>query len=135
VVRSRSHGDAAGDNPWGASSLEWLATSPPEHFNFAHIPIVHSREPLWDDGYSAGPAYDLARLTPRTSTLDATLEEPIEMPEDNLWTVVIALAMLVGFVALLVRSYPWAIAGFVVTLGSLARWMWPTTTKVLETEA
>ena len=50
LVRSRAVGVPAGNNPWGAAGLEWLATSPPEHFNFAHIPIVTSREPLWDGG-------------------------------------------------------------------------------------
>ena len=135
LARSRAVGVPAGNNPWGAAGLEWLATSPPEHFNFAHIPIVMSREPLWDGGYAEGSSYDEARLTPRTSSLDAALEEPIEMPEDNAWTLVISLAMLVAVVALLVRSYGWAIGAGVVTLFSMARWMWPTTTKVLETEA
>src|SRR6185437_5257483 len=132
---SHSRGIVAGPNPWGASSLEWLAESTPEDFNFAHIPIVHSRDPLWDGGVTPGPAYDEARLTPRTSTLDATLEEPIEMPEDNAWTVVSSVALLVVFAGLLYRSYPWIIAGFAITLFSAARWMWPTTTKLLETEA
>jgi cytochrome c oxidase subunit I+III len=132
---SRRHWVAAGPNPWGAATLEWLAESPPEHFNFAHIPVVHSREPLWDGGVTPGPAYDEARLTPRTSTLDATLEEPIEMPEDNAWTLVSSIALLVVFAGLLYRSYPWVIAGVAVTLFSAARWMWPTTTKLLETEA
>jgi cytochrome c oxidase subunit 1/cytochrome c oxidase subunit I+III len=135
VVWSRVSGDAAGRNPWGAAGLEWLAESPPEHFNFAHIPIVSSRDPLWDGGYEPGPAFDEARLTPRTSTLDARLETAIEMPEDNAWTLVISLAMLAAFAGLLVRSYPWAIGGTIVSLLSAARWMWPTTTKVLETEA
>jgi len=135
AVWSRVRGVVAGPNPWGASSLEWLAESPPEHFNFAHIPVVHSREPLWDGGVTPGPAYDEARLTPRTSTLDATLEEPIEMPEDNAWTLVSSLALLLIFAALLYRSYLWIIVGTVVLLFSAARWLWPTTTKLLETEA
>ena len=35
-------------NPWDASSLEWAAASPPPPYNFAHIPVVESRTPLWD---------------------------------------------------------------------------------------
>ena len=134
LIRSEAAGEAAGRNPWGAASLEWLTESPPPHYNFAHIPVVESRDPLWDGGYSSGPAFDEARLTPRTSALDAALEAPIEMPDDNLWAVVITLGMLLAVAGVLVRSYPWAIIGAVVSLFSLARWMWPTTTKVLETE-
>jgi heme/copper-type cytochrome/quinol oxidase subunit 1 len=35
-------------NPWGAASLEWATSSPPPVYNFAHIPVVESRTPLWD---------------------------------------------------------------------------------------
>ena len=125
LLRSRTHGAAAGDNPWGAASLEWLTTSPPPAFNFAHIPVVRSASPLWDDGYSPGPAYDAGRLTPRTSTLDADLEAAVVLPAANVWSVIIALTMLLTFAALLARSYPLTIIGFVATLFSLARWMWP----------
>jgi len=133
-LRGRVAGEAAGDNPWGAGSLEWLATSPPEHFNFAHIPVVHSRDPLWDGGYTPGPSYDNARLTPRTSTLDATLEEPVEMPNDSVWSIVMPLTLLLAFAALLVRSYAWSAIGVAASLFCMARWMWPSSEKVLETE-
>jgi cytochrome c oxidase subunit 1/cytochrome c oxidase subunit I+III len=130
LYRCRTRGAVAGDNPWGAASLEWLAASPPEDYNFARIPIVESRVPLWDGRFEAGPAYDEARLTPLTSPVDASLDEPVELPESNLWSVVIAIGMLVAFAALLCRIDWLAAAGFVVTLFSLARWMWPRTLRV-----
>jgi cytochrome c oxidase subunit I len=34
-------GQPAGPNPWHANSLEWEATSPPAHYNFATIPTVY----------------------------------------------------------------------------------------------
>jgi cytochrome c oxidase subunit 1 len=40
LIRSARKGDKAGDNPWGASTLEWRTTSPPPHENFAEIPTV-----------------------------------------------------------------------------------------------
>jgi cytochrome c oxidase subunit 1/cytochrome c oxidase subunit I+III len=135
VVRSRRHGAPAGANPWGASTLEWLATSPPEHYNFAHIPVVHSREPLWDGGVTLGPAYDTARLTPRTSSLDADLETTIEMPTENLWSVVICLTLLGAAGGVLVRWSVFASICAALTLWCMARWMWPTTRRVLETDA
>jgi heme/copper-type cytochrome/quinol oxidase subunit 1 len=132
--RSRVVGDAAGNNPWGAASLEWLAASPPEHFNFAHIPLVQSREPLWDNGYSSGPSFDDARLTPRTSALDGTFEEAVEMPHDNAWSIVMPLTLLLTFAALLLRSYTGASIGLGATLFCMARWMWPSVEEVLETD-
>ncbi len=48
MVRSYFKGEIAGPDPWDAWTLEWSTTSPPPHYNFAHIPEVESRRPLWD---------------------------------------------------------------------------------------
>src|SRR4051812_42549019 len=40
VIYSRYGGAPAGDNPWGASTLEWATTSPPPDYNFSRIPLV-----------------------------------------------------------------------------------------------
>ena len=41
-------GQAAGSDPWDAWTLEWSTPSPPPAYNFASIPLVKSRRPLWD---------------------------------------------------------------------------------------
>jgi cytochrome c oxidase subunit 1 len=46
--RSKTHGAIASDNPWDAATLEWSIPSPPPEYNFAEIPLVESRYPLWD---------------------------------------------------------------------------------------
>jgi len=136
VIASHRGGALAGDDPWGGGTLEWATSSPPEDYNFGHMPVISSREPLWDGGVAPGPAYDEGRLTPRTSPLDAELERVIEMPEDNLWTLVLSLALLLATAGMLVRWYGLAIAGLALALISMARWGWPSKgTKVLETEA
>src|SRR5713101_4180472 len=43
------HGKPAGDDPWQADTLEWATTSPPQPYNFARIPVVHSARPLKED--------------------------------------------------------------------------------------
>ena len=125
VVQSRLSGAVAGDNPWGAGTLEWLTTSPPEPFNFAHLPIVNSREPLWDRGVAEGPALDDARLSPRTTVLDADPDHAVTLPEGSAWTVVISIALLALFGALLVRWTWVAAASAALALISIACWLWP----------
>ena len=41
-------GKPAGNDPWDAWTLEWSTASPPPDYNFATIPVVRSRRPLWD---------------------------------------------------------------------------------------
>src|SRR4051794_13661119 len=40
-------GEPASADPWDAGTLEWATTSPPPPYNFARIPVVTHREPLW----------------------------------------------------------------------------------------
>ena len=44
----RKKGELAGDNPWGAATLEWATSSPPPVYNFAELPTVNGRDALWD---------------------------------------------------------------------------------------
>src|SRR5262249_19155402 len=134
-LRSRTHGVPAGPNPWGAASLEWLTTSPPEPFNFARIPLVDSRDPLWDGEYKAGPTLEAARLTPLTSGVEGEPGATVALPEGNVWSVGITIGMLVGFAALLARLDLLAVVGLGLTLLCLARWMWPTSARVAGVEA
>ena len=55
VVWSLRKGEAAGDDPWDAWTLEWSTSSPPPAYNFERIPVVHSRRPLWDLKHPADP--------------------------------------------------------------------------------
>jgi heme/copper-type cytochrome/quinol oxidase subunit 1 len=48
IFESMATGDAAGDNPWDAWTLEWATTSPPPPENFDRVPPVRGRRPLWD---------------------------------------------------------------------------------------
>jgi len=48
LVWSYFRGKAAGKDPWNAWTLEWSTSSPPPVYNYATIPTVRSRRPLWD---------------------------------------------------------------------------------------
>jgi len=48
LLISYRKGAKAGNDPWDAWTLEWSVSSPPPAYNFASIPVVQSRRPLWD---------------------------------------------------------------------------------------
>jgi cytochrome c oxidase subunit I len=48
LIWSYFRGKRAGNDPWDAWTLEWSTSSPPPDYNFAVIPTVRSRRPLWD---------------------------------------------------------------------------------------
>ncbi|HEX3427830.1 MAG TPA: cytochrome c oxidase subunit I [Candidatus Limnocylindrales bacterium] len=41
-------GEPAGDDPWGANTLEWATSSPPPPYNFDRLPEIRSERPLFD---------------------------------------------------------------------------------------
>jgi cytochrome c oxidase subunit I len=51
MLMSLVTGDKAPDDPWDGATLEWAMSSPPPVYNFATIPVVSSRIPLWSDKY------------------------------------------------------------------------------------
>src|ERR1700758_3136872 len=48
-------GEPAGNDPWDAWTLEWSTTSPPPEYDFATLPVVKSRRPLWDLNHPEDP--------------------------------------------------------------------------------
>ncbi len=55
LIGSYFRGAPAGSDPWDAWTLEWATSSPPPAYNFAAIPEVRSRRPLWDIKHPEDP--------------------------------------------------------------------------------
>jgi cytochrome o ubiquinol oxidase subunit 1 len=46
IRKRHENRDTTGD-PWGGRTLEWSTSSPPPAYNFAALPIVHTRDQWW----------------------------------------------------------------------------------------
>lgn len=46
IKQRRQNQDLSGD-PWDGRTLEWSTASPAPFYNFAIMPVVHSRDPFW----------------------------------------------------------------------------------------
>jgi cytochrome c oxidase subunit I len=133
VVRSLRSGALAGANPWDASSLEWSVPSPPPPYNFAVIPTVASRHPLWEGriGERGGSSVDQGLLLDTgkemigTSALDAAPDMVLEMPRDTAAPFLLTLGLSVVFVGLILVLWSLTAAGLVLSAAATLFWLWP----------
>jgi cytochrome c oxidase subunit I+III len=127
--RMSSEGNAG--NVWNAGTLEWL---PNGNYSNRSIPIVASREPLWDqpnlaqdvkDGrYYLPNAPTGGRETIVTSPIEAQPQFLLRMPLPG-WAPVIAAWFTAGFFLLLtVKLVVPAVACGAVALAALLHWGW-----------
>jgi cytochrome c oxidase subunit I+III len=98
-VRSLAKGKPAGDNPWGASTLEWATHSPPPAFNFAALPVVASREPLWvresDEPTHVSGLSAQTREGLVTTVLDALPDVRYAYPSPTIWPFIAAVTVVI----------------------------------------
>ncbi len=129
VIRSWRNGEVAGDDPWNADSLEWLTPSPPPQYNFAHIPVISSRWPLWDQDRAG--VYDVVsgirsdrREVVVTSAIEADVQGLSVLARPSLTPLALALGCSVAFVGA-IWSLIWVPVGAVLAYLAMAVWHWP----------
>jgi cytochrome c oxidase subunit 1 len=83
-------------DPWNGATLEWSIPSPPQEFNFAETPVVHSRDALWEAKRGRrGPLPE----PPRVSGAG------IHMPNPSYWPAVAALGVCAVFVSVILLGH------------------------------
>ncbi|MDB6009703.1 MAG: ctaD [Gammaproteobacteria bacterium] len=134
VAKSLKSGAPAGANPWDAPTLEWSIPSPPPPYNFAVIPTVASRHPLWEgrlgeegvlSSLNRGMLLEDGKETIATSSLDAAPDMVLEMPADSFAPLLLAIGTSVIFVGLLLKHWSLTGLGGAVTVLALLAWLWP----------
>jgi cytochrome c oxidase subunit 1/cytochrome c oxidase subunit I+III len=128
VFASLRRGTPAPADPWGGGTLEWATASPPPPYNFASLPIVHSRYPVWD-APAAAAAYEFKENLERrealgTTSLDAEPEMRVILPGDSLIPFLTAVVTAAVLVSLMFHIAP-VIFFSVIVLVLLGLWHLP----------
>ncbi len=128
------HGRKAPVNPWNADTLEWASGMPPRSYNFASLPALATRHPLWDhpdlpqtiaEGRHALPMADHGRReTLGSDPLSGRPREVIHLPGNSWWPLVAAALLALVCVSLLLKTYAVAAALGVAAFVVLLRWSW-----------
>jgi cytochrome c oxidase subunit I+III len=127
-------GRKAALNPWQADTLEWASGMPPRSYNFASLPNLATRHPLWDrpdlpQTIAAGrhglpQAGHGRRETFGSDPVSGRPREVIHLP-GNSWLPLIAGALLAALcIALLVKDYAVALVLALAAAVVLLRWSW-----------
>jgi cytochrome c oxidase subunit 1 len=129
MLVSLRNGAAAGSDPWHSASFEWATSSPPRRYNFAHLPAVESRTPLWDAGAKFpvvhGLRVDERELLLTTVVLaNPDVREPSAVP--SIWPLIAAVSVAITFISSVFSA--WALVfGAVPAAIALTAWFWPKT--------
>jgi cytochrome c oxidase subunit I len=134
IAFSAKRGRIAGPDPWGAPTLEWSIPSPPPPYNFAVIPTIESRHPLWEHWLDETPArsrldegllLDHGRETIGTTALDGTPNLILEMPSDTMAPFTLACGLALAFASALFHAW-WIVGlGAAVVVAALIAWFRP----------
>jgi cytochrome c oxidase subunit I+III len=127
VARTLRLGRTADFNPWQASTLEWSVASPPPRFNFHPVPVVASRDPLWES--APAPVVVGIRSDKReiliTSVVEAEPDHLTTSPLPSIWPFVSAVATTILFIWSIFT--PWAVVwGAIPVTIAMIKWFWPT---------
>jgi cytochrome c oxidase subunit I+III len=126
VLYSRKYGSIAGDNPWGADTLEWSISSPPPDYGFQYIPVVQGRHAVWNrtPGAAVVTGLSLKKHEVLSTTIhDAAPQHKYELAGPSIFPFLLGIvvgAVFIGFI-----FTPWAMPVGVISCAIvLFGWFW-----------
>ena len=134
-------GEGNAGNVYGGGTLEWL---PSELYSTRSIPVVTSREPLWDDPKLAENVETGRYFLPNSATglRETIVTSPLRadpqylqiMPGPSAWPFAAAIFTAGFFLALTVQAYNFGWVSGVLAVVATIRWLWDTDRPVPEKE-
>jgi cytochrome c oxidase subunit 1 len=127
VVVSLRSKEEAGEDPWDARTLEWTIPSPPPHYNFAEIPVVHGVDDFWHKKYAEDaqgrpvPVPSGAAVATHDNGHGAA-EPDIHMPNPSFMPLISALGFPIIALGLL-YALPLVAVGAAITVMGLYGWV------------
>ncbi len=128
-VMSWRNGARASSNPWGAATLEWTTPSPPPDYNFAEVPTVKSRYPLWNMKGGDTLVHETTWEEEKNIRIPTAKELGIVMPNPSIWPLLCAAGIICMFSGLLfLEKSTYLGIGIMLTgsfwwIGSLYKWL------------
>ena len=128
-ITSWRSGARASSNPWGGATLEWSIPSPPPDYNFAEIPQVKSRYPLWDVKGGDKLVHETTWEEEKDNVIPTSHQLGIVMPNPSIWPLVCAagIVVMLGGLLFMEANAKLAIAinltGAAIWIGALYKWV------------
>jgi cytochrome c oxidase subunit 1 len=134
IGRTLWKGEKAPADPWGAGTLEWSVSSPPPKCNFFVLPVIASREPLWQPATGVTHVVGLSTQIREglvTTVIDAVPDVRYAYPGPEIWPFVAAIGVTVWLVASVwsVGAFAW---GLVPPAIAFILWYWPNKKEAIE---
>jgi cytochrome c oxidase subunit I+III len=133
--------DEDAGNVYGGGTLEWL---PAGLYSTRSIPVVRSREPLWDDPDLARNVEQGRYFLPGSATgqRETIITSPLRaepqylqiMPGPSVWPLLGALFTAGFFLLLTVQAYTAAVVSGILAVPAIMRWLWETDRPVGDAE-
>jgi cytochrome c oxidase subunit I+III len=131
VLYSLKRGAVAGENPWGADTLEWSTASPPPEYNFQYIPVVQGRHAIWEKTADAAVVTGLSvkiREVLSTTIHDAAPEHTYELAGPSIIPFLMSLVIGGTFIGFIFT--PWAMpVGLAASFIVFFFWFWSNSTQ------
>jgi cytochrome c oxidase subunit 1 len=115
------NGAPAGADPWDARTLEWATSSPPPVYNFATIPLVRGRDPLWVEKRTGSG--QMIPVDTAGAHEGGHHRGKVHIPAPTALPFFLALGLMVAGYGAIFRAWAVALLGLLVAFFCLFRWM------------
>ena len=126
LLRDYRYGEEAGDDPWDARTLEWSISSPPPHFDFAELPVVEDRDPVWLAKHpelleSRDDVSESADESEAATTLPPS-DEGIHIPGQSWYPFIMSVGLFIGGFGAIYHN--WVLGIFSLVIVTLSTYAW-----------